>query len=181
MRWDDSTSRRGAWLACALTAFLFAPGVLADISVDWDRGVTFVSYDTFGLAEGTALSNPLAALRLEQAVGAILVAKGLRQDPSPDLLVIIHASVEPSRSLNVGSYKESGGIWETHAPSIGAIDAGTLLVDLLDASTRRLVWRGMATDTITNNPGRNEKPVPKALKKMFRKFPPAPPKQAVAK
>lgn len=166
---------------CALSAILLAPAVLADVSVDWDRGVAFAPYDTFGLEEGTALSNPLAALRLEQAVSAMLVDKGLREDPSPDLLVIVHASVEPARSLNVGSYKEGGGTWETQASAIRVIDAGTFLVDLLEASTRRLIWRGMATDTITNNPGRNEKPVPRALRRMFRKFPPAAAKQAVPK
>ena len=168
-------------MVCALSAFLLAPAALADVSVDWDRGVAFASYDTFGLEEGTALSNPLAALRLEQAVSAMLLEKGLREDPSPDLLVIVHASVELSRSLNVESYMDDGGTWKTKAPALRAIDAGTLLVDLLEASTRRLIWRGMATDTITNNPGRNEKPVPKALRRMFRKFPPAAAKRAVPK
>lgn len=159
--------------ACALALSLAAGPILADVAVDWDRSAPFPAYSTFGLEEGTQLSNPLAALRLEQAVSAALVEEGLRPDPSPGLLVIVHASVEPSRQLNLASYRgDAGGTWRTSAPSIQAIDAGTLLVDLLEASTRRLIWRGIATHSVTNNPGRNRKPVPKALRKMFRKFPP---------
>ena len=108
----------------------------------------------------------------------MLVEKGLREDPAPDLLVIVHASVEPSRSLNLGAYQQNDGTWETEVHTIQSIDAGTLLVDLLEASTHRLIWRGIATDTVTNNPSRNEKPVPRVLRRMFRKFPPPVAKQA---
>ena len=156
-------------------SFLLATQAIADVTVDWDRSISFPAFVTFGVESGTSLSNPLATLRIEQAVSAALVEKGLREDPAPALLVIVHASVEPSRSLNIESYKEGEGTWQTEAPEIRSIDAGTLLVDLLEASTRRLIWRGIATDTVTNNPTRNEKPVPKALRRMFRKFPPSPP------
>lgn len=167
-------------VTCALIVLVLLPSplVLSDISVDWDRKVAFPGRVTFSMAEGTPLSNPLASLRIEQALSAMLVEKGLREDPAPDLLVIVHASVEPSRSLNLGAYQQNDGIWETEVHTIQSIDAGTLLVDLLEASTHRLIWRGMATDTVTNNPSRNQKPVPKALRRMFRKFPPPVAKQA---
>ncbi len=179
MRWRSSTPFLASCSLCVTVALLLAPAALADVTVDWDRSVAFPARGTFGLGEGTPLTNPLASLRIERALSAMLVEKGMREDPSPDLLVIVHASVEPSRSLNLGAYKDGGGIWETQAPTIRSIDAGTLLVDLLESSTHRLIWRGIATDTVTNNPSRNEKPVPKALRRMLKKFPPPVAKQAV--
>ena len=50
---------------------------------------------------------------------------------------------------------------------------GTLIVDLFDASTKKLVWRGIATDTLSDTPAKNAEKIQKATKKMFeKKFPP---------
>ena len=54
---------------------------------------------------------------------------------------------------------------------------GTLIVDLFDAGTKKLVWRGIATDTISDNPAKNAEKIQNAAKKMFeKKFPPVPKK-----
>jgi hypothetical protein len=49
---------------------------------------------------------------------------------------------------------------------------GTLLVDLYDAKTKQLIWRGSAEDTVSNNADKNEKNLNKGVAKMFKKFPP---------
>jgi hypothetical protein len=48
-----------------------------------------------------------------------------------------------------------------------------MVVDLFDAKTKRLVWRGIATDTISSDPQKNAMKIEKAVEKMFKKFPPA--------
>jgi hypothetical protein len=49
---------------------------------------------------------------------------------------------------------------------------GTLIVDLYDAATRRMVWRGVATATVTDKPSKNARKITKALAKMFDRYPP---------
>jgi Domain of unknown function (DUF4136) len=43
---------------------------------------------------------------------------------------------------------------------------------MYDAQTKRLIWRGVATKTLSNKPRNNEKALEKAVEKMFKDFPP---------
>lgn len=50
---------------------------------------------------------------------------------------------------------------------------GTLVVDIWDALTKHLVWRGTATDTASENPEKNEQNLKKAMERKFRECPPS--------
>jgi hypothetical protein len=45
-------------------------------------------------------------------------------------------------------------------------------VDLYDTSSKGLVWRGEARDTLSDKPEKNTEKLEKAVDKMFAKFPP---------
>ena len=47
----------------------------------------------------------------------------------------------------------------------------TMIVDLYDAKTQSLVWRGVAQDTLNNNRNKNQQMVEKAVEKMFKQWP----------
>ena len=49
---------------------------------------------------------------------------------------------------------------------------GTLVVDLFDAKTKQLIWRGNSSDTLSNNSNKNIQNLDKDVEKMFKKFPP---------
>jgi hypothetical protein len=49
---------------------------------------------------------------------------------------------------------------------------GSLVVDIFDAHTKSLLWRGSATDTLSNNSEKNIKEMDKGIEKMFKHFPP---------
>ena len=49
---------------------------------------------------------------------------------------------------------------------------GTVVVDLFDAGTKQMVWRGVARDVLADQPEKNTKKLHKAVEKMFEKFPP---------
>ena len=57
------------------------------------------------------------------------------------------------------------------AASVETYIDGTLIVDLYDASTKKMVWRGVATATASDKPSKNAAKMNKALDKMFEKFP----------
>jgi hypothetical protein len=48
-----------------------------------------------------------------------------------------------------------------------------LVVDIWDALTKHLVWRGTATDTASENPEKNEQNLKKAMERKFRECPPS--------
>jgi hypothetical protein len=50
---------------------------------------------------------------------------------------------------------------------------GTLVIDLFEKNSKKLMWRGTATDTISDDPKKNAEKIQKATEKMFKKnFPP---------
>jgi Domain of unknown function (DUF4136) len=49
---------------------------------------------------------------------------------------------------------------------------GTLVVDLYDATTRKMVWRGVAQATVSDKPEKNALKIDKSLAKMFARYPP---------
>lgn len=49
---------------------------------------------------------------------------------------------------------------------------GTLVVDLFDSKTKTLIWRGSASDTLSNKSANNIKNLDKGVQKMFEHFPP---------
>ena len=59
------------------------------------------------------------------------------------------------------------------------VTTGTLVIDISDTKSKNGVWRGTASDTLNHAPTGNkakdaknaEKPIKKAVEKMFKKFP----------
>ena len=56
------------------------------------------------------------------------------------------------------------------------IPTGTLIIDLVDAASNELVWRGTAKDNISTNatPEERQQKANEVCTQMFAKFPPAP-------
>jgi hypothetical protein len=65
-----------------------------------------------------------------------------------------------------------GGLGNEATTTVQNYKVGTLVLDMYDAKTKQLVWRGTASDTLSNNPQHNEKDLDKAVEKMLKKFPP---------
>lgn len=49
---------------------------------------------------------------------------------------------------------------------------GTLIVDVFDGSTKKLIWRTTATETLSTKPEKNDQKLEKNVEEMFKKFPP---------
>jgi len=51
---------------------------------------------------------------------------------------------------------------------------GTLVLDIFDSTSKKLIWRGTASEVLSDKAEKNEKKVEKALTEMFKHFPPPP-------
>jgi hypothetical protein len=47
----------------------------------------------------------------------------------------------------------------------------TLHVDIFDGQSKKVIWHGSSTDTLTGDPEKNEKKLEKAVTALFKKFP----------
>jgi len=153
---------------------LASAGVWAQsINVDWDRNVhDFARYKTYAWVRPLRpTANPLMDERIVTAIDAQLAAKGMRKvDSGSDLLVTYNAGVKEQRSAMATGM----GGWRMGMGRVDPIieNVGTLVVDLSDAGQKKLIWRGAASDTLSDKSDKNSKKIEKAVEKMFKKYPP---------
>lgn len=176
--------KRISYWGCALF-MLTAAGALSawaqQITVDFDKQADFSGYKTYAWAAGTPAKNPLMDQRIINGVDARMAQKGFQKvDPgaNPDLIVLYHAAVGTQAqyyTMNTGGYGWGyrwGGGMGTSTTTVEQIPVGALSVDIGDAKTKKLLWLGKGTDTLSTKPEKVEKTINKVLDKMFKKFPP---------
>jgi hypothetical protein len=143
------------------------------VSVDSDPAAPFATYKTYAWVQGTPAPNPLNEDRLHEAVDARLSGRGLAMNTTaPDVVVTTHVTTKERQELVPNGF--GYGPWwggGYGAASVETYIDGTLIVDLYDASTKKMVWRGVATATASDKPSKNAAKMNKALDKMFEKFP----------
>ena len=145
------------------------------VMVDYDKEVEFAKYASYTWADGESARNPLVHKRIVNAIDGQLAAKGWTKtaanaEGSPSAVVVYHAAIETERQLNTWG---SGPRWSGFGnASIETILTGQLVVDIYDAATKQLLWRGFASDTVSDDQEKNEKRLNEAVAKLFKQFPP---------
>jgi hypothetical protein len=172
-------------LAVAAALSLVGAAVSAqDVKVDFDKAADFTKYKTFAIKLGTSWNNPLGEKRVLAEIQQGLTEKGWTATPDDskaDAIVVLHGATEKQKSLNTfysggyGGYGWRGG-WGggmgTSTTTVDEYTVGTLVVDIFDAKSKQLVYRGTATDELSNKPEKNAKKLAKASDKLFKDFPP---------
>jgi hypothetical protein len=169
----------GAFAAAACSVALTA-GADFDPNVDFDRYHTFAWDEADELPTGDPRldDNPFFVQRLHTTIQARLGERRIRYSAdNPDLLVHHHATVR-DRVEVIAADRERG--YEPTASGEGAEviqwEEGTILVDIADAETRQIVWRGWAmadVEQALNDPVKMTELVYDAVAKMFELFPPS--------
>ncbi len=135
---------------------------------DWDTQNDFSQYQTYAWYELAATPdrgapptapNAIVAGRIRRSVQAELGSKGLTPEAAgeADLLVTYHIAIQQGMQVYHsgwgGPYRGCWGYggygWGGGYSSARVVTRGTLIVDILDGKSRRLVWRGYGgNDTI---------------------------------
>jgi hypothetical protein len=66
-----------------------------------------------------------------------------------------------------------GGGFGDSTTTVDNYKVGTLVVDLFDANSKKLIWRGSSSDTLSSKSDKNIKELDKGVEKMFDHFPPS--------
>jgi hypothetical protein len=148
------------------------------ITTDYDKHISFSGYKTYAWTEGTPAKNQLMHQRIADGIDKQLAAKGFQKieaSNSPDLLVRYQAAV--GTEVRLKETTDSGvpiDRWADRPEE--TIPVGRLVVQIGDAKTKKLVWLGKASGALSEKPETMEQKINNALQRMFKKFPPAPPK-----
>ena len=173
--------------ACVLAAC----GPSIKVSYDYDGQADFAKYKTYAFSED-ALKLPVNDLnrdRLLRAIETELTAKGFSKSENPDVLVDLHVRAEQKTEATAtttgsgmyggyyggpGRYGYGGGFTTTQINYNDYIE-GTLIVDMIDKSTEKIVWQGRGTKTVDENASaeKRETNINTGVKMIFAKYPPA--------
>lgn len=144
-----------------------------------------------GQSENKPTASAIADLKIKDAAVSSLTTKGLRlQKNNPDLLVTYTAKVGlgsktvyyptyygtgfyPGFGMNFGwgyrpYYYGFGGYPFTYYGGLTAVDKehykeGTIIIDLIDTRTKKVVWRGFGVGEVHHNVQKNIDDIPKVV------------------
>ena len=160
---------------CAMLACIASAVALGQqISVNYNHSQDFSQYHTYAWGSNNAnqIQNSILAQQAKSDIGAALQGKGLQlveESQNPDLIVTGSGGMKEQTSYSAWGMRGIGGGMGGITPEQNVI--GTMIVDIYDAKTKSLVWRGIAQDTLSNNGSKNSKTVTKAVQKMFKQYP----------
>ena len=178
-------------MVAALLMLGTASTLAQKVKTDFDTAVDFSKFSSYYWAKSDPSPNDLMNQRLVSAVDHWLTAKGWIKVPDAKAQLAVVPVLTTAEQKSINTYYDSfGGGWGyggwgygggmgmgSSTTMVSTFVEGTLIVDLFDAGTKKLVWRGIATDTISDNPAKNAEKIQNAAKKMFeKKFPPVPKK-----
>lgn len=178
-------------LSLALIAGACAGGMRVQAGADYSTSVDFARYATFTwdepddrpVGDPRIENNELFETRLHAAVAFELSRSGIREsNPGPALIAHHHVTVR--NRVDVYEADAEAGYRSTEygeGTQVVQYDEGTILVDLADAETRDLIWRGWAQFDIgraLSDPDLMVEAINEAIAKMFEEFPPPRPSTA---
>jgi hypothetical protein len=154
------------------------------VSSHVQRDVDFSRYRTYDWGPADALptgdprldNNPFFKDHMQGAVEKALAARGLAlvSDPRADLLIHYHASVTQRLDVNRIDQRYGYCYGEDCNVRVTDYEAGTIVLDLVDGHTNRLVWRGWASDSldgVIDNQQRMERMINQAVTRMMAQLP----------
>jgi len=146
----------------AMALFLATSLFAGDVKTNYNRSANFNQYKTYSWGNVQTQEAPLVD-RIKSAVDEALAAKGWRQVASGgDVSVTATEITEDQQILN--TYDD---ITTTETYQVGS-----LVLEMFDTRTAKLIWRGSSSDTLSSKPAKNIKNLDKGVQRMFKNFPP---------
>ena len=176
-----------------------ATAAVAQDSYDFRRGANFAGIRTFSFREAapmapeayktTTYDSPIQRERTQAAITAQLEARGLRRnDEHPDVYIVTRRTYKMDYTYYggygwggpywwggyyAGYYPGWGGWGYGGGPYVYEQLMGTLTIDMEDARTGTLLWRGIETKHVhqTSKPAKRDRRVYEEVADAFKHFP----------
>jgi hypothetical protein len=167
--------------ACSL---LMLPAIVVaqDVKIDFDKAFDFSTVKTYSIKIATPWGNDLSQRRVLTEFDETISGKGWKKVPEgqADIQVLLHGATQTKHDATTfytgggyGGYRYGGMGMGSAQTVVNEYLVGTLVVDMFDAKSKSLVFRGTAADELSDKPEKNAKKLEKASTKMFKEFPPS--------
>jgi Domain of unknown function (DUF4136) len=180
------------WITLLLTTLVVAGCSGINVSQDYDPATNFETMKTFRWESETQdktgdprIDNPLRDTRIRTAIERLLAEKGFAPsaNAAPTFLVryqyALRQKLESGGTaggvgFGIGSYGRHGGIAIGTGNPVREYDEGSLTIDLVDAGSAALLWRGTGTQRFReyNDPEKASRDVYTLVEKIMAQFPP---------
>ncbi len=163
----------------------------AQVTADYDKEADFSKYHTYSIAgwqqDSDKILTDFDKKRILDALNAEFSKRGLElAENNGDAIITLYIVVEDKTSTtaytNYVGGMGYGGRWGWGMGSTSATTSysendykeGTMVVDMYDEESKKLVWQGVIQTVVEDNPQKREKTIPKKMKKLMKKYPASP-------
>jgi hypothetical protein len=176
--------RLTALTQAAIAAMAIAGCATMNVSSHVERGLDVSQYKTYDWGPADALptgdarldKDPFFQDHVQGAVEKAMAARAFEWATSgtPDLRIHYHANITERIDIDRLDRERGYCTGEGCAPPTTRYEAGTLVIDVIDARTNRLVWRAWSQDTVKDmldNQDVMARQIDEAVTRMFARFP----------
>jgi hypothetical protein len=153
-----------------------------DVHTDYDNSVNFSQFTTYFWKELPNSANSLMNGRIVSAVDGQLHARGWRRVAENQAQTALAATVTVRDGQRVDTvHNNLGPAWNgwggrgfsgTTTSRVVNYRVGTLVLDLYDTQSKNAIWRGSASDILSNDPATMQRSLNVGIPKLFENFPP---------
>jgi len=159
------------------------------VSNDFDKSVDFKKYKTFALYRADTINPAISELnrgRVIEAIKSEMKKKGFEETTSnPDVLVNAVAIFQDKTSVTANTnYYGYGGVYRPYywggvgssysytSYDVNHYKEGSLIIDVIDASTKQLIWQGIGQGEVDGPLKDPDTRIPKGIASIMAGFPP---------
>jgi len=181
------------WLTLTAAALLVASCASGPaIETDYDHTVDFTKYRTYGFFEPMGIENPnyssIYGSIFRDAIGKEMDSRGYTQSDNPDLLINVSGRLQEKTKVTTsadpymaggyygyrrGMYGAWGGYGYGTTTNVSNYTEGTVNVDIVDRTAKRMVWEGVAVGRVNEDRTSEQRrqAIYSGIKEMFAAYP----------
>lgn len=156
------------------------------VNYDYDNNVEWKSFKTYAWMPisggtddptGSLPNSQLLSQRIQSSVSYEMDQRGIAEGDPADLLVVYHLGTQEKIQVTDWGYNYSPYYYGYGGRNIDVYQftEGSLVIDLVDAKTKNLVWRGTGTGTVNQKqrtPEEWQSDIDNVVHKIMKSFPP---------
>jgi hypothetical protein len=165
-------------------------GVGVRVTTEVEPGISFAAFRTFQVlpppprrdgrrapADDLMLVSSITSRALRTSIADAFIARGYGlDDTAPTFRVAYYASSREKLDIALWDYGYRGrwwGAWRVPGPVSATTyyTEGTVVIDVIDARTNELVWRGRGVARSSDDPGEFQRNLRQAVQAVVKKFP----------
>jgi hypothetical protein len=176
------------FLALVLSVAFLASCSSIQVTADWDKTVDFSGYKTYSYygwqKDSDKILNDFDKRRIEEAFANEFDKRGIQYvESGGDLVVSLFIVVDQKTGVNsytnhygargYGYYSPWGWGAGYSTTTYQEYDylVGTLVCDVFDATSKGLIWQGVGSGTVDDNPSKRERNIPRTVAQIMSYYP----------